>query len=613
MSAVDLTRRWTRNVVGLVIVAVALPSLLLTGMGVIAVQNEQSASKRRLEHAYKPVLNGVATEFNATIDGLLEESGAPLAALVSWTETGDVHAGAEARGFARAHAYATNFFVIDEDGERLRPEAPDEDGPTLPVDPELAEAVRAFAPAAGDATPRLDAGALAIHGRTLARLLSDPTVRLAGTSVTAVAKAAAARLSEQHRPEVDDARITLETIAARDELFAFLAKLSRPRDFGAVVTSYPVNDWRRVVLVRDVGGRLVGFELVATGFAGILERGLGDAETRAGVEAAVFPVLPPAFWGPGTNDQKMAELEDKILAWALLKKTDLAWELALSSRGDDSLLSLGHSRARLYFWTLVLIVTALVAGIVLTLRAVAREARLSRLKTDFVSSVSHDLRTPLTSIRMFTETLLLGRVSSKAEERECLETIAAETERLSRLTERILDFSRMEAGRKPYNFTQAETGDLVRQSLVALKPLIDESGFDVTVKAEAGLPPVSVDRDAMVEALINLLANAIKYSPEDKRVTVSIAREATGNGHAGVAIAVADHGIGIAKHEQARIFDMFYRVDCRRTTEVDGSGIGLSLVQHIVHAHHGRVTVDSTPGRGSIFTIHLPAVSGSVT
>jgi signal transduction histidine kinase len=186
--------------------------------------------------------------------------------------------------------------------------------------------------------------------------------------------------------------------------------------------------------------------------------------------------------------------------------------------------------------------------------------------------------------------------------------IAQETERLSRLTQRILDFSRMEAGRKAYALREESVPEVVQQALDACKPLIEQGGFTVEKDLAAEAQTAVIDRDAIVEVLINLVTNAIKYSPEQKWLKVA-ARVNDGF----VELSVADHGIGIARADQGRVFEKFYRVDCRRTTEVGGCGIGLSLVQHIVKAHRGEVRLVSEPGKGSTFTVRLPRTAEGET
>jgi two-component system phosphate regulon sensor histidine kinase PhoR len=282
---------------------------------------------------------------------------------------------------------------------------------------------------------------------------------------------------------------------------------------------------------------------------------------------------------------------------------DLRVELFLAD--TSALDELARSRTRLYLWALLLLVLALSSGIGWLVHITVREARLTRLKTDFVSSVSHELRTPLTSIRMFVDTLLLGRTRDEAERREALSIIGAESERLTRLVERILDFSRMEAGRRAYRIEPQSVSEMVQAAVGACRPQIENLGFQVTCEIPADLPAVPADRDALVEVLVNLLSNAIKYSPDHRRVEIAARRD----GEA-VAIAVRDFGIGIPRSEQKKIFDKFYRVDHPLTAAIGGSGLGLSLVRYIVSAHGGEILVDSAPGKGSTFTVRLPLSRG---
>ncbi len=249
-----------------------------------------------------------------------------------------------------------------------------------------------------------------------------------------------------------------------------------------------------------------------------------------------------------------------------------------------------------------LLAVALVGGIVLTLRAADRAMRLSEMKSDFVSNVSHELRTPLSSIRVFAELLRLGRVESPARVQEYGEYIEAESRRLSRLIENILDFSRIESGRKVYRFILADLGEVVAGTIAGFEVHLRPAGFRIVCEGfEAPLPRVSIDPEAIGQALHNLLDNAVKYSGGAREITVRLARDGD---HA--VIAVKDLGIGIPRDEQARIFDRFHRVATGLVHEVKGSGLGLAIVRHIVDVHGGRVAVESDPGKGSTFTIRLP-------
>ena len=242
----------------------------------------------------------------------------------------------------------------------------------------------------------------------------------------------------------------------------------------------------------------------------------------------------------------------------------------------------------------------LAGGIFLTYRNVSKEMALARLKSDFVSNVSHELRTPLALIRLYAETLELRRISSPEKHQEYYCIIRKESERLTALINNILDFSRIEAGRKEYDFRETDMCELVRNTLDSYRYQIEQHGFMFEEKI-GEVPPLKVDREAMARSLVNLVNNALKYSQDRKYIGVNLYRE---NGS--VKLEVIDQGIGIPVNEQQKIFEKFYRVGDPLVHNTKGSGLGLSLVQHIARAHGGDISVDSTPGAGSKFTITLP-------
>lgn len=242
------------------------------------------------------------------------------------------------------------------------------------------------------------------------------------------------------------------------------------------------------------------------------------------------------------------------------------------------------------------------AGLIMALRVASREMKLSQMKTDFVANVSHELRTPLASIRVFSEMLMLGRVNNLDKAREFGSYIESQSRRLTRIINNILDFSRIESGRKSYQFIGADLRAVVAEVLEICELRLQQSGHRVTVETpDQPLPPVLIDYDAMLVALTNLLDNAVKYSKDAGEITLRLGER---DGFA--AITVKDYGMGIAREEQERIFEKFYRVGTGMVHDVKGAGLGLSIVKHIVEAHRGKITVESEPGRGSAFTIYLP-------
>ncbi len=206
----------------------------------------------------------------------------------------------------------------------------------------------------------------------------------------------------------------------------------------------------------------------------------------------------------------------------------------------------------------------------------------------------------LSLIRLYAETLELGRLTSPEKHQEYYCIIRKESERLTALINNILDFSRIEAGRKEYDFRETDMRELVRNTLESYRYQIEQHGFTLEEKI-GDVPPLQVDREAMARSLVNLVNNALKYSQDRKYIGVNLYRE---NGS--VKLEVIDHGIGIPPHEQSKIFEKFYRVGDPLVHNTKGSGLGLSLVQHIAKAHGGDVVVDSAPGAGSKFTISLP-------
>jgi signal transduction histidine kinase len=244
----------------------------------------------------------------------------------------------------------------------------------------------------------------------------------------------------------------------------------------------------------------------------------------------------------------------------------------------------------------------LVGGIAMTLRTASRSMKLSEMKSDFVSNVSHELRTPLASIRVFGEFFKLGRVKEPEKMREYGEYIETESRRLTQLINNILDFSRIESGQKSYHFHATDIRDVVTDTLKMFEVRMKQSDFVIDFKSPpASLPRVSIDADAITQALVNLLDNAVKYSGPAREIEVRLAQK-----NEWVTVSVTDRGIGIPDEDRERIFDRFHRVSTGLVHDVRGSGLGLSIVKHIVEAHRGKVTVESSPGRGSTFTIHLP-------
>jgi signal transduction histidine kinase len=274
--------------------------------------------------------------------------------------------------------------------------------------------------------------------------------------------------------------------------------------------------------------------------------------------------------------------------------------LAIKYQGT-TIADIGTRFLRYNYIVLAALSVLMVGGIWLTYRNVSREMNLARLKSDFVANVSHELRTPLALIRLYAETLELGRLTAKEKYQEYFRIIREESERLTALINNILDFSRIEAGRKEYEFKETDLAELVRSTLDSYRFQIEQNGFTFEENICVDIPPVTVDREAIARSLLNLVNNALKYSKDQKYIAVSLHRT---NGQ--VNLEVRDHGIGIPPNEQEKIFEKFYRCGDPLVHNIKGSGLGLSLVRHIARAHGGDVLVESTPEKGSKFTIALP-------
>ena len=278
-----------------------------------------------------------------------------------------------------------------------------------------------------------------------------------------------------------------------------------------------------------------------------------------------------------------------------------AWRVALYEPSGLAPGDMVRRQAMTFMAAFALLLGLIATGLIATYRLQRRESEIARLKSDFVANVSHDLKTPLSLIRMFSETLELDRVPDEARRREYYAVLTRESERLTRLIDNVLDFSRIESGRQRYDIAPGPVEPVVHEVLESFRHPLAQQGFAVDVTVAPDLPDVPLDAEALKQALANLLDNAMKYAGDRRKIRVAAWREG-----AGVALAVADEGIGIPVAERERIFEKFYRIGRSETQGRRGSGVGLALVKHIVDAHRGRVTVEGGPGEGSRFTLHLP-------
>jgi signal transduction histidine kinase len=384
-------------------------------------------------------------------------------------------------------------------------------------------------------------------------------------------------LMDQLKEVVEPARFP--TLPAERMALVFLES-GRPVYSGEGVRPTAAADvWQ----MASAGQRVLALYKTGTIIAA-LRSAVGDA--AAGLEVRLL--------SPGTPAE-----EEAIAVGAPLA----GWEVSFSDPPIEELV-LG-ARRNSYLAVALIAIAAGVVTIGIVGAAARRQTRLAALRSDLVSAVSHELKTPLASMRLLVDALLDEERLDEAKTRDYLQLMAGENERLTRLIENFLTFSRLERKRQQFLFKPTRPGDVARQALTAMTESRRGSGSP-RVEIDPDLPLVTADADALVTVLLNLLDNAYKYTPAEQQVALRVGRD-----HDSVVFAVQDNGIGIAPREQRRIFRRFYRVD-QRLAGAGGSGLGLSIVEGIVRAHGGRVHVQSAPGKGSTFAVHLPCLDREV-
>jgi len=324
---------------------------------------------------------------------------------------------------------------------------------------------------------------------------------------------------------------------------------------------------------------------------------LGWVETRllpeCTRELGIAPDLAVRLTAPGRGQGNEARADFRALF--------PFWQLSVVP-SEESQETSARRALLLFGGSTVLILAVLGLGVFLLVRDASRERQTGRLRADFVSGVSHELKTPLTLIRLYGETLLLDEASPEEERREYCRIIVRESERLGHLIDNVLDFSRIDRGEKRYRLEEGDLAPVVRQTVEAYGEYLRRRGFRLETDLASDLPPLRFDADAVVQALVNLVDNAIKYSGESRFVAV---RVQTRDGR--VTLEVEDHGIGIPPDEGEKVFQEFYQG--RNGLRRGGYGLGLFLVRHIMQAHGGSVELESEAGRGSLFRLVFPAGS----
>ena len=333
--------------------------------------------------------------------------------------------------------------------------------------------------------------------------------------------------------------------------------------------------------------------------------------TTAGLRAKLGKVVGEPSLPKGTTITVIGPNEDaaseSTLVSASLGPELSGWQLALSLNDRKLFDAEAEQRIARYLVIGSVVVGAMMVLGFLIARGFGRQVQLTRLKNDLVANVSHELKTPLTAMRALVDTLLDAERFDEKTTREYLELLATENARLSRLIDNFLTFSRLERNKFKFEFMRIRPLEVVVGAVAALGERAHAPGCSFESHAAEDLPSIRGDLDALVTALLNLLDNAWKYSGDEKHIVL---RTEARNGS--VCFAVEDNGIGLTPRECQRVFRRFYQTDQRLARPAGGCGLGLSIVQSIVEAHHGSVRVESNPGRGSTFTIEIPVIVESV-
>ena len=638
-----------RRLLVLFLVVTLAPAAGLVWLGWRLLEQERALeAQRRLErreHGTDLVVGALREQLLASRQGLAN----PSSALEP--ETGDAVVLVFGAGTVRAHPPAR--LLYDPSGDSSRSPAPESERRAFLRGEQYefrerryAEAIREFERLAQSGTPAIRAGAYLRLARNLrkagqveralatyARLAELEDAPLDGVPAGLVSRRArCSLLAELGRTS----ELRQEAAALRDDLFRGHWRLTRPvfelhgdqlaswlgsttdrnegertlsetaewlwkqwqdaRTGGPPVpdtTTYAAHGRTVTVLARTEGDALsallAGPEFVRARW---VEAVLRTLETHR-VELCLRDSSGDQVYGlaaPAGSPRTLREAADTGLPWAVIVTE------AGSTFGETPF----ASRRRLLLSGLALAAILVLAGSTLVARAVSRELAVARLKSDFVSAVSHEFRTPLATLKQLTENLSDGRVGDEGRRQAYYQAQERATSRLSRLVERLLDFGRMEAGALRYRPEPLDLGKLVRSVVDEFEHVVADTGHRIEVTIDPKVPPVRADGEALAQAVWNLLDNAIKYSPGRPGVWIEVADE---NGQA--AVRVRDEGPGILPEERKDLFREFTRGAAARAGGVKGTGIGLAMVNHIVRAHRGRIRVDSAPGQGSTFTILL--------
>lgn len=620
------------------LLAVLVPTACVLWLMNEAVNSQRDAARQKLAEAYRGQLALVRDR----LDAFWEKRAAELDRLAG---SGAVPAAFET--IVRTGA-ADSVICLSREGTLAYPLP-------LPIpasDPEQRTGRWAEASAL-ESTPAGLAEAAAAYGR-IATLQKDPSV--AGRAVQAQVrcltqsgeKGAALRVIEQqfHAPRLANALDLQGRLIAADAqlLVVHLERERGPwlpaaRRLQSMVNDYgaPMPSVQRLFLMEELRG-LGTFEFatydgerLAAAYLAAERARTGDPALRLSALPEVWKLASPAGRAIGLYRQETVlaamrrflneqnRSRDIVFSavppgvtntafdeWTPAGHTLPGWHITLALTGGRPFDDAAPGRMPSYVWVGFLVIATMAVLVIIAAQAFRRQIRLARLKTDLVAAVSHELKTPLASMRLLVDALLEEGRFEPHKTREYLELVARENGRLSRLIDNFLTFSRMERNRHKFEFAVSAAADVVKAVEDALPDRFRTAHVLMEVDVEPGLSPIRADFDALVTVLLNLLDNAYKFTPDEKRLAL---RAFGKDGR--VAFAVEDNGIGIPPRERKRIFRRFYQVDRQLSRHAGGCGLGLSIVDFIVQAHGGEVRVESRPGKGSTFTVLLPAAAAA--
>jgi signal transduction histidine kinase len=311
------------------------------------------------------------------------------------------------------------------------------------------------------------------------------------------------------------------------------------------------------------------------------------------------------YWMIANNDGEFLAGLDNIPEGLFSVTSDFPpgqppWTLTLYMEEKGLFNTFFRSGGGFFFYIFIAVLVILGFGLIFTLQTVNNKIELSKMKSSFVSTVSHELKSPLTSIRQIAEILVFKKVSAERKEKY-FTMILQQSERLSHLIENILDFSKMEAGQKQFNFEETDLVAITENVIQTFRERLASENFNFQFISPEAVNKIQGDKEALEQVLYNLIDNAIKYSGNSKKIKISVESD-----DEWVELCVRDYGIGIPKEEHEKIFQQFYRVGQELTGTVKGTGIGLTIVKQIIDVHEGKIKVESTQGKGSLFCIKFP-------